>query len=226
MNVNPGFLPRHFVKCLARSYRALPHLMEIQEESSSIPNLARTKNGLAFLASEAEWALLIDSDMTWKPMSIIQLMKTAKEKKARIVSGITFMEQHRRIVPHAYEMIPDGAGGKVVAPYAVLPSYVEPFPVFAVGGACLLVHRDVYQDVYDLYKDKTGFYWQEDIYIPTAKANKMQGEDITFSKKVNEAGYQIWYDPQAPFPHLKKPDLITIADHVQTLQQAGITGLS
>jgi hypothetical protein len=220
MNVNPGFLPRSFVKCLARSYKAIPHLMEIQEESSAIPNLARTKNGKAFLASEAEWALLLDSDMTWEPVSIIQLLKTAKEIKAKVVSGLTFMEQKNRVVPHAYAYIPDGQDGTVLAPYAVVPTLTEPFKVDAVGGACLLVHRDVYLDVKKLTEKTTAHYWQQDVYSP--KNKEMKGEDLVFSERITAAGHNIYYEPRAPFPHLRKPDLLGVQDYVGFLDGAGI----
>lgn len=221
MNVNPGFVPRSFMKCLSRSHKALSNLLEIQEESSAIPNLARTKNGRAFLESDAEWALLLDSDMTWQPVSIIQLLKTAKQQKAKVVSGITFMEQTQgRITPHAYEMVTYKEGEKKLMPYARLPSYTQPFTVTAVGGACLLVHRDVYEDVKRMQEGKTKFYWQQDIYLESA--DDMQGEDITFSKRIGEAGYEIWYDPRAPFPHLQKPNLITVQSHLEFLRSQGI----
>lgn len=220
MNVNPGFLPRTFVKCLADSYKAIPHLMSIQEESSAIPNRARTKNGEMFLASDAEWALLLDSDMTWEPVCIIQLLQTAKEKRAKVVSGLTFMEQKGRVVPHAYAYIPDNQGGTALAPYAVLPSMTEPFIVDAVGGACLLVHRDVYASVKELTKKTTAHYWQEDVY--SAKNREMKGEDLVFSERITAAGYDIWYEPRAPFPHLRKPDLLGVGDYVAFLDRAGI----
>jgi hypothetical protein len=162
----------------------------------------------------------LDSDMTWEPLSIIQLMKTAKAKQAKVVSGITFMEQRGRVIPHAYEMIPDNAGGKKLAPYARLPSYQEPFKVTAVGGACLLVHRDVYRDVMEMTAGTTKHYWQQDVYIETA--DDMQGEDLTFSKRIGAAGYDIWYDPRAPFPHLRKSSLLSVQEHFEFLASQGI----
>ena len=200
-NVNPGYLPRMFVECLARSYKALPHLMPIMARSHAMPNMARTQNGEAFLASEAEWILLIDSDMQWEPDAIIRLLKTAKEKKAKAVSGLTFMDQKNRVIPHAYATVPNKEGGKSLAPYAVLPTMDDAFQVDAVGGACFLVHRDIYQDVYDMTKRSTAYYWQEDVYNHKSKA--MQGEDLTFSKRIKAAGYDIWYEPRSYWPHEK-----------------------
>ena len=219
MNINPGFLPRAFVECLSISHKALNNLMAVQMETSALLNLARTRNGERFLTSEAEWALLLDSDMTWMPESIIRLMRTAKEKKAQVVSGLTFMENKGRIIPHAYALIPqEGGDGKpVLSPYAVLPSISEPFKVEACGGACLLVHRDAYRAVYEMTKGSTSYYWQEEEFSP--RNHKMKGEDIVFSERLRAAGFDIWYEPRAIFPHTKKPDLIGMEEYVEFLDR-------
>ena len=219
MNVNPGFLPMEFVQCLAETYRSMSTLLPIQMETSAIPNRARTKNGLAFLASEAEWALLLDSDMVWEPHAVHRLYKTAKETGAKVVSGFTFMEQANRIIPHAYDWVPH-KDGKILAPYALIPSLIQPFKVTAVGGACLLVHREVYLQVKQDTQDKTGFYWQEDEYI---KGQGMQGEDITFSKRVGDSGFDIIYEPRAFFGHKKKSEIMTTQDYAAFLDSQGIS---
>lgn len=219
LNVNPGFLPRLFVLSLARSYRALPHMLELQAESSALINYARTLNVKRFLESEAEYALTIDSDMAWEPDAIIRLLKTAKEKQAKVVSGLTFMNQKGRIVPHAYAYVPHG-GGTVLAPYAVLPSMHEPFVVEAAGGACLLVHREVYETVQKMMKGTTAYWWYEEIYSP--KSDAMKGEDLVFSERIRAAGYQIFYEPRAIFLHQKKADLMGFKEYVSFLDRLGI----
>lgn len=221
-NVNPGFLPRPFVLCLAQSYKALPHLLPITAETSPLINLARTNNGKAFLESEAEWILLIDSDMTWEPDAIIRMLKTAKETKAKAVSGLTFMEQKGRVIPHAYALIPNKAKADdfVLAPYAVLPSLTEPFTVEAVGGACFLVHRDVYEDVRRLTQGTTAYFWQEEQYSP--KNDAMKGEDLVFCERIKACGYDIVYEPRAYFPHLSKGKFTGLQEYVNFLDVAGI----
>jgi hypothetical protein len=219
LNVNPGFLPRMFVESLAASYKALPHLQVIQARSSALINMARTDNIKAFLESDAEWALSIDSDMAWEPDAIIRLLKTAKEKQAKVVSGMTFMHQKGRVIPHAYAYVPHN-GTTVLAPYAVLPSTTEPFRVEAVGGACLLVHRDVYEDVRRAVKGTTAYYWQEEVYSP--KNDQMKGEDLVFSERMRAVGYDIWYEPRAIFMHEKKRALIGLDDYLTFLNKTGI----
>ncbi len=217
-----GGVPMTFVSALIESYRALHNLLPLQAESSAMINRARTKNGKAFLKSDAEWILLLDTDMWWTPDAIIRLMKTAKEKKAKVVAGVAFMEQKDRIIPNAYAFIPDGSGGKTLAPYAVLPTFGAPFTVDATGGSCLLVHREVYQSVMEMQMAKadTAYYWQEDEYMPIKK--EMQGEDITFSKRITEAGYDIWYEPRALFSHLSKDKLLDVREYLAFLERSKI----
>lgn len=223
MNVNPGYLPKMFVESLSLSYKALPHLLPVQMGTSALINNARTNNGLAFLESEAEWALLIDSDMVWFPEAIIRLLKTAKEQKAKVVSGLTFMQQKARIVPHAYAMIPNQKGGDgkpILAPYALLPSFEEPFKVEATGGACLLVHRDVYADVKKMTEKTTAYYWQEETYSPRNK--KQKGEDLVFCERIKAVGYDIWYEPRSLWLHTKKPETIGVKEYIAFLESLKI----
>ena len=209
-------VPMLFVQALIASYKAMNNLMPLQAETSAILNQARTKNGLAFLESEAEWIFLVDTDMWWEPSALIRLMKTARETKAKAVAGLAFMEQKGRVIPNAYAFIPDGSGGKVLAPYAVLPTMDKPFTVDATGGSCFLVHRDVYVAVKGMMKGKTKFYWQEDVYLPIA--DDMQGEDITFSKRIIEAGFDILYEPRAMFSHLSKETLLDVREYLKFIE--------
>ena len=214
-------VPMTFVDSLINSYKALTNLLPLQHATSAMINQARTDNGLAFLKSRAEWLLLLDTDMWWEPNAIIRMMQTAREKDVKVVAGLAFMEQKDRIVPNAYKYIPVD-GGKIIAPFAVLPSLKEAFPVDATGGSCLLVHRDVYQAVMEqsIENDNTGYYWQEDIFMPVAK--KMQGEDITFCKRITQAGFEIWYEPRALFSHLSKDTLLDIREYVMFLERSNI----
>ena len=217
-----GGVPMTFVQALLETTREMSNFLPLQAESSAIINMARTRNGETFLKSEAEWILLLDTDMWWEPNAVKRLMKTAKETGASAVAGLAFMEQKDRIIPNAYQYIPDGEDGKVLAPYAVLPTLQEPFKVDATGGSCFLVHRNVYSDVMKMMakRETTAFWWQEDVYMPIAK--KMQGEDITFCKRIVEAGYQILYEPRALFSHLSKDRLLDIREYLRFLDSSKI----
>jgi GT2 family glycosyltransferase len=217
-------VPMMFVQSLIESYKAMPHLMPLQASSNALPNRARTMNGRAFLESEAEWIFLIDDDMAWVPASLIQLVQTAKEKKATAVSGFTFMEpRDGRVVPHAYDLVPTGSGGYTQMPFVMLPSMTEPFKVKAVGGACFLVHRQVYEDVLALAQGKTGYPWQEEVYNPAMDAQL--GEDLVFSHRIRQAGHDIWYEPRAVFLHTRKPSFLGLKEYSESLERLRDNGV-
>lgn len=213
-------VPMTFVDSLINSYKALNNLMPLQSESSAMINRARTINGKEFLKSRAEWALLVDTDMWWEPNAIIRMVKTAKEKDAKMVAGLAFMEQAGRIVPNAYRRIPVD-GKTILAPFAVLPALNQAFPVDATGGSCLLVHRDVYQDVFEASVERgdTAHYWQEDVF---EGGTEMTGEDLIFCKRAKALGYEIWYEPRSLFSHLSKDTLLDVREYVEFLERSNL----
>jgi len=213
LNVNPGFMPRYFSECISESNHELSWLLPLHTESSSLLNLARTQNGRYFLDSGAEYALLLDSDMVWEPKDIVRLRKTAREKNAKIVSGLYFGQQLGRIFPVAYGLTDRG-----LLPFAMLPSLDQPFKVDGVGGGALLVHRDVYEAVADMQRGQTAYLWQEEMYAPAT--DSQVSEDLVFCLRAKEAGFDIWLEPRAIFNHLKKPDILGLEDYaafVETL---------
>lgn len=212
LNVNPGSVPRYFAECISESNRELSWLLPLHMDSSAHLNAARTRNGNYFLQSGAEYALLLDSDMIWRPSDIVRLRRTARELGAKIVSGLYFGQQYGRLIPIAYAQPPDK---QTLLPYAVVPSMSEPFKVDGAGGGCLLVHRDVYKAVAETTKGTTAYLWQEDIYNPAT--DTQMGEDLVFCLRAKEAGFDTWVEPRAIFGHLKKPDILGAKDYLDFL---------
>lgn len=199
-----------WVQSLIESYKAIPNLMPLIANSSSLLNMARTWNGEEFLRSEADYIFLVDTDMAWPAQSLIRLIRTAKETKAKIVSGFTFVQRGGVIYPHAMGLV-----GDVYRPMATLPSMEEPFEVDAVGGACLLVHREVYEKVRTMTEGTTAYYWQEEVFNPAT--GKLRGEDVVFCDRAKAAGFSILYDPRAVFMHLDKMAYISVKEYLDGL---------
>jgi GT2 family glycosyltransferase len=199
MFICPGEMPMYFAKSLEMQYRANNNVLPFQGTVDARLNNARTHNGEMFLASEAEWALLVDTDMVWDPQALPRLLRTAKELKVKAVSGLAFMKRtvqgQTRIIPPAYVNTEQG-----LMPFAVLPSLEKPFQVSAVGGACFLVHRDVYQALSDNCPTHTNYPWQDE---EIALDGGMRGEDLTFCNRITNNGFEIWYEPRAVFGHVK-----------------------
>jgi len=190
-----GGVPMLFVQSLIESYKAMSNLLPLQAESSATPNLARTKNGYAFLKSQAEWIFLIDTDMVWEPQALISLTKTAKKTGGKIVSGTTLIERGGKVFPHHTDN---------TEPHGIIRIKDAVRTVVSVGGACLLAHRDVYRDMLEQYPGPLP--WQAD----AVEDGKFYSEDITFCQRAKQLGYDIWLDPNATFGHLRKPSLLGI----------------
>jgi GT2 family glycosyltransferase len=92
----------------------------------------------------------------------------------------------------------------------------EPFKVHAVGGACFLVHRDVFVKVADMAKGITAYPWWEEVYQP--KMDAQMGEDLAFCQRIRKAGFDIWYEPRAPFLHLRKPSFLGLEEYAHSLE--------
>jgi len=198
----PTGIPYPFAKCLEQSRAADNRILPMMGKTSARMNHARTENGIEFLASQAEWIFLVDTDHIWEPMAITNLLRTALKLKVKAVSGLTFMVKNDgRIIPHAYMNNEEG-----LEPFVQLPTMEEPFRVDAVGGACFLVHRDVYQTLAAAAPEGT-FPWQDEQLAtdPNSPSGglSMRGEDLTFCSRINQAGYEIWYEPRVEFPHMK-----------------------
>lgn len=198
--IMPAFIhyrgvPQLFMESIVNSYRAGVFQHMYTANTSSMTNKARTLNGEAFLESDAEWILLLDTDMVWEPDAVIALRKFAEKKKVKAVSGWALMYKGG-VWPHAFAL-EDGH----YVPYGFIEPDSEPIKVDAAGGACFLVHREVYEAVRKLYEGKTAYVWQEEVYAPSL--DKQSGEDITFCSRIAEAGYDIWYHPGAIFFHIK-----------------------
>lgn len=191
----PQGVPQLFMAAMVKSYRAGVFQHDYAAEVGSRPNNGRTKNGHAFLQSDAEWIFLVDTDMVWEPDAIITMRQFAEDKKIKVVGGWALMIKNG-IWPNAYRY-----DGQAYSPYGEIDPFSPPIPVDAVGGSCVLVHRDVYEAVAEETRNFTQWLWQDDYYDPVT--DYQMGEDITFSDRIRKAGFEIWYHPGAIFTHVK-----------------------
>lgn len=192
----PSGVPQLFMRSMLDSYRAGAFQHDYVSEIGSRPNQGRTENGINFLKSDAEYIFLVDTDMMWDPSDIIKLHQFAKSKSAKVVAGWALMVKNG-IWPNAFRREGDN-----YLPWGTIEPFGPPIKVDAVGGSCLLVHRDVYEEVAEATDGSTAWLWQDDTYNPDAVVQT--GEDIVFSHRVNtHTDYDIWYHPDAIFTHIK-----------------------
>jgi hypothetical protein len=192
----PAGVPQLFMHAMHNSYKSGAFKHDWTAGVGSRPNKARTQNGHNFLASEAEWIFLVDTDMVWEPKDIITLRQYAEQHNIKAISGFTVM-MRKGIWPHAMRY-----DGTSYVPYGEIEPFSAPLKVDAVGGACFLVHRNVYEEIAEHTRGTTENLWQDDVYIP--EMEYQMGEDVVFSDRINRfTDYEIWYHPDAIFQHVK-----------------------
>lgn len=104
--------------------------------------------------TDKQWLWFLDNDIEFPPDSLYHMLEAAETHEVKILgaaywnqykagrvflSWLLFVEEGLRAVPH-------------------LPDTEEPVEVTAVGMGCTLIHRQVVQDVRDMY-DSDGDPW-------------------------------------------------------------------
>lgn len=208
------------------------HLMHRDDQSSgggtmmitSGPRIAEARSQLvdAFftepLFAEAGWLLMVDSDMTYPANLVEQLMAHADPEKVPILGGLCFAggRDHSPYPTIYREVLTPGHDGKEFP--AIEP--VRDYPpdalvkVGATGGACLLVHRQVFIAMshpwpkgFGTHKDgsKNPYPWfVEGLVAPNGEPI---GEDVAFCRRATQLGIPIHVHTGVKLGHIKSYEL-------------------
>ena len=177
------------------------------------------RNGLAesFLASDTEWILWLDSDMTFPKNTITELFKVAEEKKAKMVTGVYYQRRGQNLPvlwSRGEQTEKTGLSGmenkradknKYVGAFMFPnPDKKEPFKVHAAGFGCVLVHRSVFEVL-----DRPWFRFLPDVC----------SEDFYFFVNAQEAGFELWATPNLELGHIADAPVITKKDFYRKLDK-------
>lgn len=173
---------------------------------ASGPNLqtARNKQAETFLTqSNAEWLLIVDSDMEFEPDSVDRLVAEADPVKAPIVGGLCF---GGRVTATKTEYFATLYGyGENLEPYAFL-EYPENtmFPVNGTGTGFLLIHHSVFEAVKAKFGDRL-LPWFEEMVMD----GRLWSEDQMFCLRAQQCGFPIHVHTGVKIGHVKR---FTITD--------------
>lgn len=147
-----------------------------------------SRNSLATTAiqSEADFVFWLDSDMVFKPDTLVRMMDTLKKNDLDILSGLYF----RRVPPYSPVLFDklDIDGVKAdYSEYSKIPD--DLFEVGACGFGCVLMKTDVFFDV----QSKFG-----NMFAPIGN----NGEDVAFCWRARQCGYKIICDPSVICGHV------------------------
>lgn len=149
-----------------------------------------SRNDLATLAiqNEFDYVLWLDSDMQFKPDTLIRLMDTMQKNDLDIVTGLYF----RRVAPYSPVLfdkleLTDTKDALDFSEFKEIPK--EIFEVGGCGFGCVLMKTDVFFDV----QAKFG-----NMFAPMGN----NGEDVAFCIRARECGFKIWCDPSVICGHV------------------------
>lgn len=195
--------------------------------------VAAGRNEIAayFLTTDAEWLLMIDSDMGFSPDMAEEMVASAYVNQVKILGALCFAQKidpdlrqndlysvRYRIQPTLYRYAEVTATGE--RGFQSITKYQrDRFQlVGATGAACLLVHRDVLAAVGpDPFTPMT---------VPGAGGNgtsRTFSEDLSFCTRVSAADFPIGVDTSIKTTHYKGGvylDETTFAMQQETLIQA------
>lgn len=187
---------------------------------SSGPRIAEARSQLVdtFFAdpglSRASWLLMIDSDMTFEPTLVEQLLAHADPERVPILGGLCFAGgRDHDPYPTIYEEVeattPDGKPFVGIRPIHDYPEDAL-VKVGGTGAACLLVHRQVFVAMSHPWPkgfgtttdgSKNPYPWfAEGLVTPDGEPI---GEDIAFCRRASQLGIPIHVHTGIKLGHIK-----------------------
>ena len=177
-------VPAPFCQSLAM----LQKLGEVTLHMKSGALIYTSRNDLATMAIQmnADYVFWLDSDMVFKPDTLIRMMDTLKKNDLDILTGLYF----RRVPPYTPVLFDQLDIDGTVCYWSEFKDIPE--KLFEVGGCgfgCVLMKTDVFFDV----QGKFGH-----MFAPIAN----NGEDVAFCWRARECGYKIYCDPTVICGHV------------------------
>lgn len=175
-------------------------------------NLSGPRNEVVrkFLAyGKADWLWFIDSDMTFPPDVVEQLLEYADPQEAPIVGGLCFaLNDQGDIIPTLYGLDGDASNPAAldVTRFEIWPPDAM-FQVVATGAACLLIHRSVLERMRDFEHPnrpgKVGFNDAFPWFQELEHDGRPVGEDIGFCWRAGLMQVPVFVNTAVQLGHIK-----------------------
>ena len=179
--------------------------------TGTIPQ-ARNNMVSAFLAGDAEWLFMVDTDMGFTDDTVERLLKSAHALERPVVAGLCFALRQQPgthsdlhasrydIVPTMYEWVEldDEVGFKPMLDYP----RNRRVQVAATGAACILIHRLAVEKV----REQAGPEWFTPVVHPTGDKGgtaRTFSEDLSFCVRLAAADIPLFVDTRVKTTHDK-----------------------
>jgi hypothetical protein len=169
-------------------------------------NIAKARNRLVdeFLHNDdfadCQWLWFCDTDMVFEPDTLLKMIARAVTNDLKILGALAVIVGADGVAPTLFE----ANDTTITQLYIGLP---EPavFQVAATGTGCLLVHRSVFQKMYDDSSGSTNCWFGFDIRVGDTGREWQLGEDVSFCLRAGEAGFPTYVDSTLHVGHHKGP---------------------
>lgn len=152
----------------------------------------------AFLKTDADWLLFLDTDMVFPQNTIDRLLASAATADAKVISGLCFTYAMDAVYPTMYyERI--GVDGHPIVGRAEEIPVDKVVEVHATGAACLMIHREVCEKMHEAL-GHTARPW---FAMGVDERGYPIGEDWTFCTRARQIGYKIFVDTGLEIGHIK-----------------------
>lgn len=192
-------LPEPFVYSLLRmaaySAEVLDFQVHYDRATTSLHSYARNTLVKRF---QGDWLLQLDTDHEFEPDLLARMLNTALNGpcgRLPVVSGL-YQYKVPPYQPNAY--LWSEKPGKA-SPLGWWDKANPVFRVDAVGGGCLLVHRDVFDRIRNELREEPF----ECCKPPEDTSGPMMGEDISFCHRLKQLGIPLYLDTRIKVKHLR-----------------------
>lgn len=149
---------------------------------------------------QADWLVMIDSDMVFSPDLVDRLLEHADPDKAPIVGALCFVfDEDGKVKPTLYGLMEDDEQpDPQVIRYETWPPDTM-MQVAATGTGCVLIHKSALQRIAER-KFNSAFPWFQE----TSINGKPCGEDITFCFRAIQCDIPVHVNTAVKIGHVKR----------------------
>jgi hypothetical protein len=203
--IHPDFVRAEFMRSMLLTQKKSKTPIDAILSIKSGPLIASARNDICSMflnEHQADWLLMVDSDMVWVPEAVDKLVQTASERSLPVLGALCFTElldDNGDNQSTAYELVVRNGQAQFAA-YQKYPDN-DVFPVAGTGAAFLLVHRDA------LIKIASGWGDNKDTIWPWFRESTMNGrrvgEDLSFCLRARSAGVPVNVHTGVRVGHIK-----------------------
>lgn len=177
-------VPAPFCQSLAQLQKVGECVLAMK--SGSLIYTSRNDLARMSLQMDADYVFWLDSDMVFKPDTLIRMMDTMQKHDLDFLTGLYF----RRVPPYSPVLFDRLEYDKGICRWTEFKEI--PDGLFEVGGCgfgCVLMKTDVFIDVQSVHGN---------MFAPRGN----NGEDLAFCMRARECGFKLWCDPSIICGHV------------------------